>query len=492
MAHFKRTKRRSIPFWGLLLLLFTCNNITFAQSASTYDIIELDKVKVDSDNDGMPDLMGDTVRVGGRATVASGKLHERFLQIFIQSDTTGLSLFSRTIDEEVNRGDSLIATGVVQQYYGLTELKVLNYHVFPSSGKAFDMVPLNKAMENLAKYEGSLVSGSGTVVGKGEQFNGKYLMFAPDDNAENSIMVYVTNFHSDYNHFDFESISIGDDLKVTGILSLYNPDAQNQVDTEPTFKLHLRTAQDLNIIGLSENQLLFWSSIGGILLLIVIAWIFSLRSTVKSQTKDLKQSLQEKEILLKEIHHRVKNNLAMMSAMFELQMDGTKSEEARQVLESSQSRLKSMALVHDKLYNTSTLTDIEMSQYIKELVKSLHNTFEEEGQDIKLSFDFDDIYLNLDQAIPCGLIINEIVVNSFKHAFIGKDKGEIRISMKNKGNALVLTVADTGEGIPDDFSIEESHSLGMMLIDTFKKQLEADLKISNKNGAKFTLTFPKK
>jgi len=212
--------------------------------------------------------------------------------------------------------------------------------------------------------------------------------------------------------------------------------------------------------------------------------------TVKSQTQDLKQSLQDKEILLKEIHHRVKNNLAIMSGLFELQLDSTENEQTIKALRNSQSRLKSMALVHDKLYRTSSLTDIEMSQYVEELVRSLHNTFVGPKQDISLNFKIEDINLDIDQAIPCGLLINEIVVNAFKHGFENKDKGSIEIAMKKQNGDARLVIADDGHGIPEDFDISKSSSLGMMLIETFKNQLDASLHISNSRGTRFTFSFP--
>lgn len=485
---FSTTMLPRISYIILICLLYHTTGIAQSQYDFKQNIIPLEEIKRDANSDSASDLIGDTVTVAGIANIATGVLHENYMQIFIQQDSTGLSLFSKSFDKAVSSGDSVVAKGIVQEYYGLTEINVLEYEVFSDTRKEPVKVSLNQAIDNLPKYEGMLVSGWGTVVGKGDRFNGKYLMISPSDRPDQSIMTYVTNFHSMYQQFDFESISIGDDLQITGIMSLYNPDSQEE--EESTYKIHLRSPQDLSIIGISRSQMILWGSLGLIITLIVVGWIISLRSTVKSQTEDLKQSLEEKEVLLREIHHRVKNNLAIMSGLFELQLDGTENEETKKALRNSQSRLKSMALVHDKLYRTSTLTEIEMSHYITELVKSLRNTFTSPDQNIDLEFTFDDVRLDIDQAIPCGLLINEIVVNAFKHAFDNKESGLIKISMKKQKETAELIIADNGQGIPEDFDLHEKSSLGMMLIETFKNQLEAKLEVDNSGGTKFTFTFP--
>jgi two-component sensor histidine kinase len=362
------------------------------------------------------------------------------------------------------------------------------YAVFATGGKEKRIIPLFQAVDTPQKYEGMLVNGTGNVVSKGDRFNGKYIMVAPYNKPDKSMMVYVTNFHSMYQQFDFESLSVGDEVRITGVLSLYNPDSKSE--EESTYKIHLRTPDDLTPIGITQSQITLWGSIGLLLVLLVIGWIISLRSSVKNKTEDLQESLNDKEILLKEIHHRIKNNLAIMSGLFELQLEGVENEETKKVLRDSQSRLKSMALVHDKLYRTSTLTDIEMYQYITDLVRSLRNTFAGTHQEINPTFDLDDISLDIDQAIPCGLLINEIVVNAFKHAFNNKKTGVIRISLKHQGGTIKLVIADNGEGIPDDIDLGNRSSLGMMLIDTFKKQLEATMDVSNTNGTQYSITFP--
>jgi len=490
------TGERTIPFpFFLLFFIFLLNSaVAFAQAANEADttriITELDRLKADKNEDGVPDLLGDTVTVSGTANISSGALNEKFLQIFIQQDSSGLSLFSDSIDEPVRPGDSLVATGVVQDYFGLIELKVSGYRVYPESAKMLQEIPLKKVVENPPAFEGMLTGGTGTVTGKGERFNGKYLMVSPLGKPDKSIMAYVTNFHADYKDFDFESISKGDELHISGILSKYEPDKENYEEIETKdFKIHLRSPDDLSIVGISKYQMVLWGSIGIVVVLLIFSWIISIRSTVKHKTRSLEESLENKEVLLKEIHHRVKNNLAIMSGLFELQLEGAENKETRKVLRDGQSRLKSMALVHDKLYKTSNLKEIEMSQYIRELIKSLHNMFVGSEQNIDLHFNFDDVELDISRAIPCGLLINEIVVNAFKHAFNTMKSGTLTVTLKKKNGTAELSIADNGNGIPDNVNIEASDSLGMRLIDTFKNQLDAEMEISNTTGTKFTFTF---
>lgn len=474
---------------GMMGLLYQTAKGFESDSASP---VELSRIKEDANGDGTVDMIGDTVKVSGISNISSGLLHEQYLQVFIQNDTSGLSLFADSIREPILAGDSVVATGIVQEYNSLVEVKVLDYHVFSPNEPRSDLEshPLGSALNNLEQYEGMLIGGTGTVVGRGSKYNGKYLMVSPTDSAEQTIMVYVTNFHARYQDFDFESVSVGDQVQVAGVLTQYNPDPINQEAL--TYKIHLRTPADFGIVGISINQMIIWGSIGITLFLIAVAWVISLRSTVKSKTGELEESLHEKEILLKEIHHRVKNNLAIMSGLFELQLDSTENPATEKALRNSQARLQSMALVHDKLYQTSSLNDIQMDQYIPELVESLRNTFIGPNQNVALRFEIDDVRLNIDHAIPCGLLINEIVVNAFKHAFntSSSDNGEITVSMSEANGEVRLVVADNGSGIPEDFEILESTSLGMMLIDTFRDQLSASMDISSKSGTRFSLTFP--
>jgi len=234
--------------------------------------------------------------------------------------------------------------------------------------------------------------------------------------------------------------------------------------------------------------------IGGLALVtaLIIGWVVVLRNQVDSKTSKIQQSLKEKEILLQEIHHRVKNSLAIVSGLIELQLDNTDSNEAKRVLQDSQTRIRSMALIHEKLYQTKSLSDITLNTYIKELVEAIHSTFTEYNEAVDLKFDMDEIEMDVDRVIPCGLLINELVVNAFKHAFKKDSKGILEVKLLSENGSIELSIADNGPGLPEGFDLGSESNLGSLLIDTFAKQLNAEINIKNAGvGSKFSFTFPK-
>ncbi|MDR8389617.1 ATP-binding protein [Aliifodinibius sp. S!AR15-10] len=456
----------------------------FAQSSANSDFTTFYEIRADADGDGQIDLLGDTVKVTGRANIGTGLLHEVYLQCFIQNDSSGFSIFSNSVETPFAPGDSIVARGVVQQYFGLTEINVLEYEVYEGS-EPLPRVPIKKALADMPRYEGMLVGGEGTITGKGTRYNGKYITITPSDSLAQSIFVYVSNFHHNYQEFDFETLSVGDRVDITGVLSVYSPDNLK----EGVYKIFLRTPADLKTLGITQYALILAGVIGIIITLLGIGWIISLKMRVKTKTKEISKALEEKNILLKEIHHRIKNNLAIISGLIELQMDSSLNEEAQKVLRDSQSRIQSMALVHDKLYQTTQVTDIGMKTYIEELVESLKSTFAGSDSDITLRFDIDDVHFDIDQAIPCGLLINELVVNSFKHAF-NNHGGMLEIRLKKREKDYHLVVADNGKGLPENYREKMQNSLGLMLVDTFRSQLDAEMDVKNKEGAHFAFNIP--
>lgn len=209
----------------------------------------------------------------------------------------------------------------------------------------------------------------------------------------------------------------------------------------------------------------------------------------------IKESLQEKEVLLKEIHHRVKNNMAVISGLLELQAMSTEDPELKNMLKESQLRIFSMAMIHEKLYQTETFADIEFGEYVRELVSSIIETVDSSKKEISVEYNMDSVRLNINQAIPAALILNEAVVNAFKHAFKGRSRGKITISMGQKESAITLDIKDDGIGLPEDFVLKETHSLGTTLIQTLTSQLRGELSFSNRadnNGTEVSIRFLKK
>tara|TARA_R110000868_G_scaffold304437_17_gene565310 strand:+ start:41948 stop:44053 length:2106 start_codon:yes stop_codon:yes gene_type:complete len=211
----------------------------------------------------------------------------------------------------------------------------------------------------------------------------------------------------------------------------------------------------------------------------------------KKTEEQLRNSLREKEILLAEIHHRVKNNLAVITGLLELQSYSTTDKNARSVLRESQMRINSIALVHEKLYDNEDFTEIQIQEYIRELSSSVERTMEINATTIEISFDLDEVGLTITQAIPCGLLLNEVLTNSFKHAFIGQEQGKVNITFKKQDDYLVFRIGDNGIGFDEVGSTGGRNSLGMKLIRTLSKQLRAEMNIESEEGSVFEFKFKK-
>ena len=211
----------------------------------------------------------------------------------------------------------------------------------------------------------------------------------------------------------------------------------------------------------------------------------------KEIDRKILNSLKEKEVLLQEVHHRVKNNLQVISSILNLQSSFVSDERTLEILSESQSRIKTMSFIHETLYQSSDFSSIEFTDYIKTLGLNLIQSYALQSTEVNLETDFDQIYLNLDQAIPCGLIVNELVSNAMKYAFVGKPKGTITIRIKESENTIELEVKDNGVGLPESYNPEESDSLGIYLVYALVEQLDASLSIDNKHGTSFLITFGK-
>lgn len=203
-------------------------------------------------------------------------------------------------------------------------------------------------------------------------------------------------------------------------------------------------------------------------------------------------SLKEKEVLLKEIHHRVKNNLQIVSSLLNLQSSYIQDEQALAMFKDSHNRIKSMALIHEKLYRSSDFTKIDLPDYIRSLTSNLFSSYRQVSSRIDLKQKIEDITLDIDTAIPCGLIINELISNSLKYAFPGEMKGKISISFyhQQENNRFILKVSDNGVGLPPGFNPLETESLGWQLIISLTEQLGGELTFSSQKGTDVTIVFP--
>jgi len=206
--------------------------------------------------------------------------------------------------------------------------------------------------------------------------------------------------------------------------------------------------------------------------------------------EQLKASLQEKELLLNEIHHRVKNNLQIISSLLNLQAMRINQPEAKDVFQKSVSRIRTLALIHEKLYKSDNLAEIKFVDYAKSLARGLFLAYHSPESQISLVVEGGEARLGIDKAIPCGLLINELVTNSLKYAFPNKKSGTILIHFEDLGENYTLIVADDGVGLPESFPSDET--MGSRLLRALTDQLEGKMEIDRSKGAKFIVTFPKR
>ncbi len=210
----------------------------------------------------------------------------------------------------------------------------------------------------------------------------------------------------------------------------------------------------------------------------------------KQAEAQIKASLREKEVLLREIHHRVKNNLQIISSLLHLQSNQVEHEAARALFAESQSRIRSMALIHERLYQSDDLAQVDFAAYLDSLTKHLFRSYDVQRGTITRTVHADGGPLSVDRAIPCGLIVNELVANALKHAFPDGQSGTIRVHYAEESGAAQLVVADDGRGAPEGFDTDTSDSLGLRLVRGLVQQLNGALVIHHDDGLRFTVTFP--
>jgi len=212
----------------------------------------------------------------------------------------------------------------------------------------------------------------------------------------------------------------------------------------------------------------------------------------KLVSEKLEKSLQEKEVLFKEVHHRVKNNLSVISSLLNLQKQYIQSkEDAVDSFDDMRNRIFSIAQVHEQLYQSSTLSSIDMESYISSLTNML-KTMHVFGTKITYSLNISNIFLSIDDAVPCGIIINELVTNSIKHAFTNRDNGAVSITLEEDSDGLcTLYYSDNGRGLQKPVDLENPESLGLKLIHVLTKQLDGTISIESSNGISFNIIFPK-
>jgi PAS domain S-box-containing protein len=214
-----------------------------------------------------------------------------------------------------------------------------------------------------------------------------------------------------------------------------------------------------------------------------------LEERVRSRTTQLSGALKEREVLLQEVHHRVKNNLQVITSLINMQLRKVEEGSSRDALEECQTRVQAIALIHEKLYQSRDYSKVPFMEYVRSLATSIFHTTGVSPSTVALELAIEDVSLAVDKAIPCGLVLNELITNALKHAFPGERAGTLRVELAQDDRQLRMTVRDDGVGLPEGFDVMTSESLGLQLVCTLAEQLDAKLEVSGEGGATFQLTF---
>jgi two-component sensor histidine kinase len=258
-------------------------------------------------------------------------------------------------------------------------------------------------------------------------------------------------------------------------------------DSDPLYPIDSNTEIFISLINLTGTGLI----------IIVIMIYFSrtinkkdealviVNEALEKQNKEIFSQHQYQQILLKEIHHRVKNNLQIISSLLSLQSNAIDNKDVSQVLDESRRRIEAIALIHEKLYQGDKIDRVDFKSYLMEIMRSQQKI----NSNLKCEVTSSEVAFKLDIAVPLGLIISEMIVNSVKHAFKGIENPELKVELNNNGQTIELIVQDNGIGLPENFSLEQPVSLGTEIIQALTDQIEAEIKYENDNGAKFTIVF---
>ena len=478
-------KSRSLATF--IVLLFILSGSLFAQQIDDFEkIYSVSEALADLDGDGKIDLLNQTVVISGRASVDNLIFNDQRLSVYIQDDNAGIQVFSGTLNADINEGDSLVVKGTIDLYYDKPEIVADTVYVVDEQPRVPTPKSLSEVAANPENYLGMLVQGRAVVSQKKASSGYRGLTISVSDSIEDIQEVYISQSHRLKDEFNLELLSIGDEIEVTGILGKF------VFRTSGTVIYHVmpRTPDDIKTTGFPRKYLSYLGLFGILFLVSIFGWNFVLRRQVKSKTNELSIALEEKEVLMQEIHHRVKNNLAKIVALLDLQISVADHPAVEKSLSNSKSRISSMTLIHEKLYQTQKYRTVRLDSYLRDLVTTIYQTYSSENQDVRLDFDLDEVSFSVDKTAVCGLLVNELVVNAFKYAFDDGNEGVLSIVLKKKNEEIQLRVTDNGPGLPGAFGEIQGEGLGTMLIQNFAEQLDAEIEVhSDENGTSFSFTF---
>ena len=275
--------------------------------------------------------------------------------------------------------------------------------------------------------------------------------------------------------------------------TIFNKERE-QATTEVTSKYNIEKKTKEILVLKKDNKIKDLKLANNRLMLIAAVIIFILTSIIllifynKFQIK--KKANEEKEVMLREIHHRVKNNLQIILSILNIQARKMNDERIIGFIKESESRIQTMAIIHEKLYQSDNLASISFKEYISELIEFIYTIYNVDREKIKYIVSETDIHLNINTAVPLGLIINELISNSLKHAFQRSESGSILIQLTAiRPKEYELIISDTGSGFPESIDLKKTDTLGLKLIQTLTRQMEGKLIVSGHNGAVFNIQF---
>lgn len=326
----------------------------------------------------------------------------------------------------------------------------------------------------------------GTITHKVKAYNTLYELYLKTSNNTEAL-----KYADKYIQFRDSLVKEQKQKIISDVLTKYETEKKE-------LELKLTSSRLLQSNIIRENQkIIIYILVGGFIIISILIFVILrlYRKTKKSNRKLQVQSAiiarqkDEIAILLKEIHHRIKNNLQIVSGMLELHSLNTDSSESVEILEEAQSRIQSIALIHELLYQSEGFKEIVFSEFVQKLANYVKKSFENKTK-VGISIHIpEEFKFNIETALPLGLILNELLTNSFKHAFTDQQKGKINIELKPKKDKLILEVSDNGKGMPELIDISRSKTLGMRLIHSFSQQLNGETEIKTRHGFSFTIVF---
>lgn len=317
------------------------------------------------------------------------------------------------------------------------------------------------------------------------------------DYSGDYLLYRISGYDPVWTRLDTSGIRIGSMPEGRYLLEVKRPDSSGNGEVIAAIPLRIRAAF---FSGIRAGVIL----IGSVLLLVFLflrlrhmalnrdrmKTVKMLENTVQKRTTQLQEVVSHRELLIREIHHRVKNNLQVISALLEMQASRSEDPNVRAAIREGQNRVLSIAFIHQNLYQHDDLKGVEMGSFMHELTSHVRQVFQRPDCPVEVESVVPNVYIDIDSAVPLGLMINELLTNSFKYAFEGRDHGKIRVEMHAEGDGeYSLRYTDDGKGLPPHYDFARSNSLGIKLIRQLSRQLAGHMQYSYQNGACFELKF---